>query len=125
MLFPKSKNPVLNSKIIKDFCRRLEIEYFGRAVLHFEINSDTEFELCIIIVERPRNGLGTEIIEHITRFCDTTGASCYLTPSDDFGTPLYILIEFYRKMGFLPDKYSGFRMVYSKNAEISLFSHFF
>jgi hypothetical protein len=124
ILFKKSKSLELNSKIIKDFCARLEIEYAGRAMLQFEINSHTCFTLSIIVVATPRCGLGSEIIKRITDFCDETGASCELTPSDDFGTPYYILIEFYRKMGFVTDKYSGFRMIYSKNVEISLFSHF-
>lgn len=123
-LFPKSKNPKLSGKVIRDFCIRLEMEYADRAMIVFEVLSDNSFSLVMLVVLKPRQGTGTEIMKRITAFCDTYNATCDLIPSDSFGTPHSILIEFYEKLGFQVDKYAGFRMIYRKNAEITLFSHF-
>lgn len=55
----------------------------------------------IIVPQHSRGqGIGREVLEHITRYADEKHLTVELEPDDVFGTPIRSLVQFYEKFGF-------------------------
>lgn len=119
------KNRRCSPLIISEFAAILAKEFSDRAIIDFDNIENSRFTLSLLIVFKSRQGTGSIILKRIAEFCDRTGASCYVLPYDDLGTPYNILLSFYEKHGFAFKKHVKSYMIYRpKNLENSLFSHF-
>lgn len=58
---------------------------------------------CIVLpVSKRKNGKGTEIMQELIDYANTYQLAIYLRPADIFGTPIEVLLKFYKKLGFVP-----------------------
>lgn len=48
-----------------------------------------------------RQGIGSEIMRRLCAHADEIGSRIILEPSDSFGTPKTVLVQFYRQFGFI------------------------
>ncbi len=72
----------------------------------FESPSKKEISLDRIIVpkEDRNKGVGTDIVNEVTRYADSKGYRINLTPSSDFGGNKAKLTQFYKGFGFVENK---------------------
>ncbi|MDQ1013526.1 GNAT family N-acetyltransferase [Streptomyces afghaniensis] len=62
----------------------------------------------IVIPESERgNGLGTRVMEHLVSAADLRGVAMTLNPTDTFGADVDRLYDFYRRFGFVTNKWRG------------------
>lgn len=58
---------------------------------------------CIVLPKSKRKqGKGTEIMQELIDYANTYQLAIYLRPADIFGTPIKVLNQFYKKLGFIP-----------------------
>ncbi|WP_306425470.1 GNAT family N-acetyltransferase [Streptomyces hilarionis] len=53
------------------------------------------------------NGLGTRVMQHLISAADQRGIAMTLNPTDNFGADLDRLQDFYRRFGFITNKWCG------------------
>ena len=100
-----SKTPAVK-QTTSEFATELKNK-FGIELDLQENNDNKTVSLSKVVIPKAQRGkgIGTKIMEGITRFADENGKRLVLTPSTDFGgTSISRLTKFYKKFGFVENK---------------------
>jgi predicted GNAT family acetyltransferase len=57
--------------------------------------------------EKQKKGIGSKVMQELIDYADSNQKDIFLTPSDDFGVKKSLLVKFYKKFGFVPNKGSN------------------
>lgn len=83
----------------------IEEKYPG---LKLDLSGGGDKPLVVSRIELPKNmreqGIGTQIMREVLDYADKTGAQVALSPSSDFGGNKARLTEWYKSLGFVPNK---------------------
>jgi len=83
----------------------IETKYPG---LKLDMSGGGDKPLVISRIELPKDmreqGIGTQVMREVIDYADKTGAQLALSPSSDFGGNKARLAEWYKSMGFVPNK---------------------
>lgn len=105
----KMEQPLAESLAPRDLAARfrqdIEAKYPGVAV---DLFAATHGGLHLSKIEIPKSqrrlGLATEILKGIAALADRTGLVVSLSPTNEFGTPRSVLVEFYKRFGFVMNR---------------------
>ncbi|WP_331735492.1 GNAT family N-acetyltransferase (plasmid) [Streptomyces sp. NBC_01166] len=78
--------------------------------VHVSLRMDRGYLLLFLIVlpkQLQGSGLGTRVMEHLTSAADMRGVGMTLNPSGNFGADPDRLHDFYRRLGFVTNKWRG------------------
>jgi GNAT superfamily N-acetyltransferase len=88
-------SPEMLTNAMKEKFPRLEMRLV-------ELGERLLLEYVIVPKHSRGQGVGREVLEHITRYADEKHLTVELEPDDVFGTPIPFLVQFYKKFGFRP-----------------------
>jgi GNAT superfamily N-acetyltransferase len=92
---------------VESFSKSLAKEFDAEVDLHLK-RGDLKLDMIAVPKERRKRGIGTEIIERITKYADKYGLRVVLntaTAADNFGTTSQErLKKFYKRFGFVENK---------------------
>jgi GNAT superfamily N-acetyltransferase len=81
----------------------LEARYPGLD-LWISIGPSGDLQLSQIVVPQRNSGIGTAVMQELTKFADRHGLTMTLTPDNSYGGSVARLKVFYRRFGFVPNK---------------------
>lgn len=81
--------------------RALMEEYPGIFVEVPDITHPMRVETIHLPKHMRRQGIGSEVMRRLCDHADEIGSRIILEPSDSFGTPKTVLVQFYRRFGFI------------------------
>lgn len=69
-----------------------------------DTNNSIEVASIVVNPDKRNEGLGTQIMNDVIAYADSVGKPVSLTPSKEFGGKITKLNDFYRNLGFKPNK---------------------
>jgi len=90
------------------FSRWIHNLYGRDATMYFQLHNKNILEMDTLIVHDKGKGTGTKIINSVIEYAKKNKWVLSMTPSDEFGSNLTSLINFYKRFGFVDNTGSNF-----------------